>query len=272
MALTEAANRRIGGGSKGYSFVPATNGMRAQYAPPVRGGQSLDRTPNQPAPWTVGPNAGQGDARAPYSDTNRLIVRNPDGSPQINSGGVPAPTSPNVPSYITDPNGNYLSGDADAYVRGRIGNAPTVAPVDPTQANSIENRYLNQLAGLDVADNYTRQNYVEQEGLIGRNKTKSLGSLADSMADRGLSNSGIFLGATGDVNTSALEQLNSAAKSRDLLLNQNESGRVNAGRTRAEELAQAQADALANAIKAWTDNYNAQLEIARQRNAAVTGG
>lgn len=175
-------------------------------------------------------------------------------------------------TYLQDANGNFLEGDADAYVRDKLGQAPSVAPVDPTQANAIENNYLNALANYDTSDAYSRQNYTEQEGLVGRNKTKSLGTLADSMADRGLTNSGIFLKTTGDVNTAALEQLNSAVRTRDLLLTQNQSGRVNAAKTRADALAEAQAQALRNAIQAWTDNYNAQLDIARQRNAAVAGG
>lgn len=289
-SLANAASKRIQAPNS-YSFKPASTpavqrGATSQgggggYAPAVRG-------PQFEAPPVGAPPA----PRAPTNTNPTPINGYPGGG--IYPGNLPVATAPAVRgpttvedistyvpgeyagrrdgTYLQDSNGNFLEGDADAYVRDKLGIAPTTAPIDPTQSNAIEGNYLNTLANYDTSDQYTNQNFTEQEGLIGRNKTKSLGSLADSMADRGLSNSGIFLGATGDVNTAALEQVGSAARSRDMILTQNQSGRTNAAKTRADALAQAQADALSAAIKNWTDTYNQNLEIARQRNAAVLGG
>jgi hypothetical protein len=287
MSLQNAANRKIGGSS-----FPLVNTQSAMYAPAVRGEQ-MDAPyigiPPGPAPaggieTTIGGPATATQPAAP--------VRNPTPAPNLPTGvadpsaGLTPPTrSPrvqmdtmdgytpgdftsypgNAGRYLVDPYGNFLEGSADAYVRDALGQAPTQAPLDPTQANAIENQYLSTLAGLDASDAYTNQGFVEQQGYIDRNKTRSLTSLADSMADRGLSNSGIFFGQTGDVNNAALEQLNSATKSRDLMLSQNQTGRVSAGTDRANKLAQAQADALAAAVKNWQDRYNAELAIARER-------
>jgi hypothetical protein len=278
--LNNAANRRIQA-PKSYSYQPAPAQQSAMYQPAGRGPQ-VDAGPV----GTIAPMPPSTPTNPNPTPINGVPNLTPNNLPSASVGAVRGPTTVEDittyqpgeyagrkdGTYLQDSNGNFLEGDADAYVRDKLGIAPNVAPVDPTQASAIEGNYMNELANLDVADQYARNNFTEQEGLIGRNKTKSLGSLADSMADRGLSNSGIFLGATGEVNTAATEQLGGASKSRDMILTQNQSGRTNSAKTRADALAKAQADALSNAIKNWSDNYNQQLEIARQRNAAVLAG
>lgn len=205
--------------------------------------------------------SGPRDARQPYSDVNQLLVGG------INPAGAPAPTSPQAPYYTTDIHGRFTSGDPVAYAKGFAGQSPTLGQYqDPTslaERNAAQSNYGSGIANLDLQENQTKTSFEELANLLTRNKTKNLGSLADSMADRGLSTSGIFLGSTNDVNQNFAEQGAQQTRQRDSQLNEIQAGRVNMSNMLNQALAEADRLAYERRLKAYNESFDAGLKQAQ---------
>lgn len=175
----------------------------------------------------------------------------------------------NTGRYLVDENGAFIEGDPSSYAREYAGLYPTggigsyTDPVSLAERNAAQNNYGAGIANLDLQENNTRTSFEELLGLLGRNKSKNLGSLADSMADRGLSNSGIFLGSTNEVNQNFAEQGAQQTRQRDSQLNEIQRGRTDMSNMLNQALAQADKLAYERRLQAYNDQYSAGLKQAQ---------
>lgn len=175
----------------------------------------------------------------------------------------------NTGRYLVDEAGSFIEGDPSAYAREYAGLYPTggigsyTDPVSLAERNAAQNNYGAGLANLDLQENNTRSSFEELLGLLNRNKGKNLGSLADSMADRGLSNSGIFLGSTNEVNQNFAEQGAQQTRQRDSQLNEIQRGRTDMSNQLNQALAQADRLAYERRLQAYNDTYQAGLRQAQ---------
>lgn len=231
----------VSGGSRGGPAISGPAG--GNYAPAVRGGRvAIADTPNWRDTYTPG-----------------------DFSKYPGNSG----------RYLVDPAGNFLEGDPSAYARDYAGLYPSGTAGDYSDAQMIadknvaNNNYGAGMAEADAQEGNINTAFSEFQSLLGRNKNKSLGSLANSMADRGLTNSGIFLNSTNDVNQNYVDQLSSATSSRDTQLGAIERNRVNLSNILAQALAEAERGAYTRALDSWRERQAAGLKLAQDRLNAI---
>lgn len=225
------------------------------------------RVPNQPAPWTVGPNAGQGNASQVVGTPTYLPGTNPVGAPAPT--GTPQNLNTSGGAYTTDPNGNFLAGDPVAYAKNYAGMYPngTVGQYQDALSlaarNTAQNNYGAAAANLDRSEGNIKSTFEEMLGLLNRSKTKNIGSLADSMSDRGLTNSGVYLNSTDELNRNYADQLSGQTRQKDQQLGGIQQNRVNISNALAQALAAADQEAYQRKLQAWNDQYQAGLKIAQ---------
>lgn len=175
--------------------------------------------------------------------------------------------------YLVDESGNFLAGNpttyaneyAGAYPQGALGSYSDATSL--AEINTANNNLGAALAGFDKNEGSVKASFAELMGLLGRNKGKNLGSLADAMADKGLTQSGIFLKGTGDIEQSYADQTSQQTRVKDDQLSSIAQQRLNAETARTNAVNKAQQDALDRVINAWKLAYEQAKKAADQRLA-----
>lgn len=191
----------------------------------------------------------------------------------INGGAVAGAPAVRGGFQMDPDTGQFLAGDPWAYAQSVAGERPELGqyqdPQSLAERSTAQNNYGAALANYDLEQNNVQNSFNELLNLLNKSKTRNLGSLADSMADRGLSNSGIFLNSTADVQNTFNDQLAGNTRQRDQQFNSIQQGRVNVANILAQAMAQADTDAYNRKLTAWQQMYDQGLKEAQAKVAAA---
>jgi uncharacterized protein YecT (DUF1311 family) len=189
-----------------------------------------------------------------------------------------APDSPGT-YFVVDGAGNFVAGDsggADYYGGYRAGNVPgagnyedATSQADKATANS---NYGAGMADIQAQKNDLNTNFQEALKAIDKSKGKSLSSLAETSADRGMTNSGIFLKSTGDTNEKFQGDIDNTSRSHTQALTGYERQGTNLSDALGKALRDADTAAYQRALTAWTNKRDEAIKQATARLAAVQQG
>lgn len=185
-----------------------------------------------------------------YDNTGKFFIVNPQD--RTFQGG-------NDPTAYT----NWFAGVAPE-IAGNFTDAQTISDIDTAKANNLAG-----LANIQMGEENANSNFQEALRNINKAKGKSLGSLAEGAADRGMTNSGIFLKSTDDTNDRYNDQTAAETRTKDQQLTNFGLQRGNLAEQLAQAIAGANRGGYDRALKAWQDKQAQALAQAQARLKAM---
>jgi hypothetical protein len=174
-------------------------------------------------------------------------------------------------SFWTTPNSNeFLVGDQNAYATWNAGNQPAADGQYQDARSILESDTAQRNYGAGNADieanlGNLNTNFAAAVRALGNSKKKDMYSLAESSADRGLTDSGIYLRSTNDLGNDYSTRESDATRARDQSAGGYARQQVNLSNTLASALATANTDAFTRRLAEWQTRRDQAIATATQR-------